>query len=323
MIDQRNAILAMLHDAKSVLVIGHENPDGDCIGATIGLALALRDLGKQAVPYNQDSAPNYLRWLPGVDELVNEANPADFDVVCVLDCGAADRMGRVYEQVLVHPRVVNVDHHATNNGFGTANYVAPNASSTSELLHGLLRFLGADLTAAIATNLYLGIYTDTNMFRNANSVPDAYRAAGDLVAAGADYMAVAKRVYVDTTAARLLLMARVLSSLQVEDEGRIAGIVCTQRDLKEFGLKPEDLETFVEFPRAIIGTRAAYLLRELDDNVTIKGSLRANNNVDVASVAASFGGGGHLRAAGFRVKGTLAEVRTLLVEKLRQAVAEK
>ena len=323
MIDQRNEILALLNSGSSFLVVSHENPDGDCIGATLALTLALQGMGKRAVAFNDDFVPHYLRWLAGADELVHTADPAAFDVVCVLDCGAPDRIGKLTERVLAHPRVIDIDHHGANEGFGLANYVAPTASSTSKLLHGVLKFLGAELTPGIATCLYLGIYTDTNMFKNANSTPEAYQACGELVAAGAESMTVAKRVYIETTAERLQLMARVLSTLQIDDDGRIAGMVCTQRDLHEFNAKPEDLETFVEHPRAIIGVRAAYLLRELEDGVTVKGSLRSNDDIDVAEVAATLGGGGHVRAAGFRAKGTIAEVRALLVEKLRRAVADQ
>lgn len=322
MIDQRNQILSLLQEGSSFLVISHENPDGDAVGSTLATTLMLRQMGKQAVAFNENAIPGYLQWLPGNECLVQSAVPQDFEVVCVLDCGAADRMGKIAEQVAQHPRVVNIDHHVTNQGFGQANLVAPQASSTCELLHGLAKFLDCELTPDIATNLYLGIYTDTNMFKNANSTPEAYAACGELVAAGADYMQVAKRVYIDTSAARITLLSRVLSTLQVEDNGRIAGIICTTEELRELQLGPEDLETFVEFPRAIVGVKAAYLLREQDGG-HVKGSLRGNDQVDVAQVAKQYGGGGHQKAAGFRAEGQLAEVRVQLVEKLKEALEQK
>ncbi|MHA1568016.1 MAG: DHH family phosphoesterase, partial [Alphaproteobacteria bacterium] len=148
----------------------------------------------------------------------------------------------------------------------------------------------------------------------------AFTACGELVAAGADFMNIAKRVYIDTSAARLRLLARVLSSLQMDHDDLIAGVVCTDRDLQELELSPADLETFVEHPRAVVGVKAAYLLREEGDGIHIKGSLRANDNVDVAQVAAQFGGGGHTRAAGFRTQGKLGDIRARLVAELKKAV---
>jgi phosphoesterase RecJ-like protein len=313
-------VIAMLRAARSVLVVTHENPDGDAIGGLLGLTHALRNLGKQATPYDVDRMPGYLTWVPGAAWLTNDADLAAYDAVCVLDCGAANRMGPRWQEILAHPRVVDVDHHPTNEHYGAANLVEGTASSTSEILCRLLPELGAAITPAIATLLYLGIYTDTTMFQNSATNPAALRACGDLVAAGADFQTVARRVYIDTSAARLAMLGRVLATLQVDDGGKIVGMVCRKKDLDELGLGPDDLETFVEHPRAVIGAGVAYMLREVDGAGLVKGSLRAIADIDVSLVAGRFGGGGHKKAAGFRAKGTLAEVRAQLIEYLRQAL---
>jgi phosphoesterase RecJ-like protein len=320
MIDQLDRVLALLREGRSFLVITHENPDGDAIGALLGLTLALRNLGKAADPYDVDAMPGYLTWVPGANLLRREADPAAYDVICALDCGAADRMGPLSQRVLAHPRVVDIDHHTTNEGYGAANLVVPKASSTSEILVRVLNGLGATITPEVATLLYLGVYTDTTMFQNSAATPDAFRVCGELVAAGADFLNVARRVYIDTSAARLMLLARVLSTLQIDADGRIAGMVCAKRHLDELGLGPDEMETFVEYPRAIIGVRAAYLLREVDGAGLVKGSLRAVGDFDVSTVAAQFGGGGHKKAAGFRTQGELADVRARVVELLGRLV---
>jgi len=316
MIDQTQQILSLLRERSSFLVVTHEDPDSDAIGSTLALTLALRQMGKRAVAYDQNVLPKYLTWLPGADEITRAAEPRSFEVVCVLDCGALERVGRLTPEITEHPRVINIDHHLTNKGFGTFNLVLP-YSSTAEILFELLENLDLPLTAAVATNLYLGIYTDTMMFQNASTSSSALHACGALVEAGADFMTIARRVYIETTAPRLLLLSRVLSSLQIDAEGRIAGIVCTADDLHALGLGPDDLETFVEYPRSIIGVQAAYMLREDDAQGLIKGSLRSNENFDVSEVAVTFGGGGHKRAAGFKVQGTLRQIRSRLVEALR------
>jgi phosphoesterase RecJ-like protein len=316
-------VLALLRGGASVLTITHENPDGDAIGALLSVTLALRDLGRRVTAYDVDKMPGYLTWLPGADLLANQADPAAFEVICVVDCATPERMGPLSAAVLAHPRVVNVDHHVTNRGYGTANWVLSSASSSCEILFSLLRQLPADITPAIATNLYLGIYTDTTMFQNSAVTPGAYEACAKLVDLGADHLAVARRVYIDTSAARLLLLGRVLSTLQLDADGRVAGVICPKKNLEELNLMPDEMETFIEYPRAIIGVRAAYLLREVDGRGLIKGSLRANGDLDVSQVAAKFGGGGHKKAAGFRAQGTLADVRAQVVALLRQLLGDQ
>lgn len=316
-------VIHFLRTGSSFLIVTHENPDGDAIGASLALTLALQSLSKKAVAYDVHPLPKYLRFLPGAANLTQEADPAAFDTICILDCGAPARTGPLKESLLAQPRVVNLDHHLTNEGYGSANLVEPKASSTCEILSGVLRELGVTLTPAIATNLYLGIYTDTMMFQNSASNPNAYRICGELTAAGADFMAVARRVYIDTSAERLLILGRALNSLQVHDDGRIAGLVCRRQDMLELGITPDDMETFVEYPRSIVGTQVAYLLREERDSERVKGSFRANIDVDVAKVAAKLGGGGHKKAAGFRVEGRLDEVRARVIELLREALETK
>lgn len=320
MIDQTEQILALLESGSTFLVVTHENPDGDAIGAALALTLALRERGKQATAYDTHPMPNYLTWLPGAELLADTVEPADYDVMCICDCGAPSRVGPRREAILSHPRIVNIDHHYTNEGYGHANLVNETASSTSEILFGLLRRLNVPLTPAIATNLYLGIYTDTTMFQNSATNANALKVCGELVAAGADFLQVAKRVYIDSSAGRLKMLGRVLSTLQLDKNGKIAGIVCTRRDMEEFGLRADDLETFVEYPRSVIGAHVAYLLREEDDQGLVKGSFRSNTALDVSQIAKALGGGGHKKAAGFKTTGTLTEIRRRVIDLLGRAL---
>lgn len=323
MIDQRDAIVDVIRNHQAFLVITHENPDGDAIGSALALSLALRQLGKQAVAYNVHPMPNYLTWLPGAELLADTADPAQFDALCVLDCGATKRVGPHEATIMAHPRIVNIDHHATNDGYGCANLVDSKASSTCELLFGVLRDLGVTITADIATNLYLGIYTDTMMFQNSASCPNAFRVCGDLMEAGADFLKVARKVYIESSAARLRMLGRVLATLRLDRDGRIAGVYALRKDLEEFGLGPDDLEVFVEYPRSVIGAEVAYLLREEDDKHMVKGSLRASVDVDVSAVAAQLNGGGHKKAAGFKIEGSLEEIRERVVNLLSEALDKR
>ncbi len=309
----------MLRDGSSFLVVTHENPDGDAIGSALALTLALRDMGKQATPYDVHEMPNYLTWLPGAELLTQDAVLDDFDTVCVLDCGATTRIGPLTDAIMAKGRIVNIDHHITNEGYGHANIVL-DASSTCEILHSLLGELGATITPAVATNLYLGIYTDTTMFQNSASCPNAYRVCGDLLDAGADFLQVARRVFIESSSQRLRLLGRVLDTLRLDHGGKIAGVYALRRDMEELNLGPDDMEMFIEYPRSVIGAEVAYLLREEDDKHLVKGSLRANVDVDVSAVATQLNGGGHKKAAGFRVDGRLEQIRERVVNLLVEAL---
>ena len=310
----------LIEENERFLITAHERPDGDAAGSTLCLCHVLNDMGKTAVAYLEDPIPRHLTFLVGADKVLTELpDPDEFDAVFVLDCGEFSRVGKQADRLAGHPNLVNIDHHKSNDGYGSLSLFDPEASSTGELIWEIIEAGDLPVGKNAAMALYTAIYTDTTSFRNANSTPQSYRICGKLVARGADPVMVADEFYINQTESRVRLLGRAIASLIVEPGGKIAGVLVTQKDLDECQAGPDELEGFVEYPRSILGVQAAYLLREVSPQM-VKGSLRSSNPVDVAEVAQSFGGGGHIRAAGLRTEGTLEQVRKNLVQKLTEAV---
>ena len=231
--------------------------------------------------------------------------------VVFLDCGNIDRMPVDFlRRDGIH--ILNVDHHHDNTRFGTVNLVAADASCTAEIVYGLARELGAEITPRIADALYVGLVTDTGKFMYENTTPAAHRMAAELIEAGVDPHQVYRRLYEDLPFRRLELLARALASVARYDDGAITMASLARRDFEETGALETDSEGVVDQMRAVEGTKVAALVRELlgdDRHGRRKVSLRATDGtVDVSRIARSLGGGGHRQAAGASTELPLEEL---------------
>ena len=315
--------VAEMRGCRRALVLSHEHPEGDAIGAALGLALALEETGKEVTVYNVDGVPETLAFLPGAERVVRElASIEPFDVVFQLDCGAFDRGGkRITELLAVHRNIVNVDHHGTNERFGRWNVVFPDASSTGEIVHRLLAEADIEISVPVATNLYAAVLTDTGSFQNAATSPAALRICAELVEAGANPAEIADRVYSSFPARRQQLLGAALSTLRLDADGAIASMVVPREMMERLGASAADLEGFVEELRRVRGARVAILIRQ-DDELVQKASLRSKDGFDVAEIAALLGGGGHKAAAGCTLRDvSVEEARERMVDEVRQRLA--
>jgi len=314
-----------LRDAERLLLITHENPDGDALGSILGMHGVLRLLGKDVLmfmPADQFPLPHEYKEMP-FDGVITEPPPDMTDrLVVFLDCGNADRMP-VDFIAESGARIVNIDHHHDNTRFGSVNLVVPHASCTAEIVYGLSKQLGVEVTPPIAEALYVGLITDTGKFMYQNTTPEAHRMAAELIEIGVDVQAVYRRLYENLPWARLQLLSRALNRISRYDDGRITVTHLRTEDFRETGSQEEDSEGIVDHIRSIEGTAVAVLVRELlaaDRAGRRKVSLRAPNGaVDVSRIAREMGGGGHRQAAGFSTALPLPE----LLERLRREVGEQ
>ena len=311
-----------LRQADKLLLTTHENPDGDALGSLLAMHWILKQLGKDSVMFmSPDEFPlpwEYREWT--FDDLVGEP-PADVGerTVVFLDCGNIDRMPVDFlQREGVH--ILNIDHHHDNTRFGTVNLVAPEASSTAEIVYRLAKELGAEITPPIADALYTGLVTDTGKFMYENTSPEAHRMAAELIEAGVEPHQVHRRLYEDLPFRRLQLLQRALASVERYDDGSITMAHLVKEDYVATGASEQDSEGIVDHMRAVEGTAVAVLVRELlseERNGMRKVSLRATDGrVDVSRIAREFGGGGHPQAAGFSTSLPLDQ----LVERLRALV---
>jgi phosphoesterase RecJ-like protein len=307
-------IVAALRAGRRFLVASHVTPEGDTVGSQLALCLALRDMGKEVVAYNSDPIPRNIRFLPYAENILQQIEAEDaFDAAIVVDAADLGRVGPALHAAL--PRcgmLLNVDHHKTNTGFGDLRFVDPNASATGEVVYRLLKAVPVTITHAIAVNLYVTLLTDTGSFQYTNSTPEAFRIASEMVSLGVRPWSVAEKIYESNPAARVRLLGRVLETLEVTPDGRVASVVVRRGELDAAGCTADLTDGFINFPRSIEGVEVALMFRE-EEAGAWKVSLRSRGNVDVAAIASALGGGGHRNAAGCLVSGSLDEVRSKLL----------
>ncbi len=304
-----------------VLLLGTVQPDGDLLGSQIGLGLALANAGTPVTLAGPHPVPDVFRFLPGAALVERwEVATGSFDVVILVDCPDPSRTGGLLEGVRgATTSVVNIDHHPDNKGYGTVNWIEPEASATGEMVYDLIPALGFKVTAEIAANLFTALHTDTGSFRYSNTTARTLRIAADLVAQGARPAAVAGALYEGRRVEDLRRLADLLGRVEVSPDGQVAWLLLPHGSVPESFLEAEDLVTY---PRSIASVKAAFLLREVGAG-RVKVSLRAKGEVNVGKIAAAFGGGGHANAAGCTISGSLSEARDALLRAVADALGKR
>ena len=312
-----HSIADIIRKGRRFLVTSHVRLDGDAVGSELALYEALRGLGKEAVVYNQDRTPQMYAFLPDAGVIVNRLGPLEgFDAVFVLDCSEIERVGDEAPRIAGIRQIVNIDHHISNDRYGHLTLTDAEASSTGEMVYRLLDGMGIEITKDMAVNLYTAILTDTGAFRYANTGPRTFAAAGRLLEKGADPAGIAQQVYETFPAVKIRLLARALTTLEFDWEGRIAALTVSKSMLDEAGAEWEHTEGFVEYPRSIEGVQVAAFLSEIGEGL-YKVSLRSKGRFNVEEVARKFGGGGHINAAACRIEGDAETVKKRLFEAIK------
>ena len=310
-------IAEIIHKGRTFLVTSHVRLDGDAVGSELALYEALKSLGKEAVVYNQDRTPQMYAFLPDAGVIVNRLGPLDgFDAVFVLDCSEIERMGEEAPRIAGIRRIVNIDHHISNDRYGHLTLTDPEASSTGEMIFRLIDGMGIELTRDMAVNLYTAILTDTGAFRYSNTGPKTFAVAGRLLEKGADPAWIAQMVYETFPAVKIRLLGRALSTLEFDWQGRIAAVTVSKKMLEDAAAQWEHTEGFVEFPRSIEGVQVAVFFSEIAEGL-YKVSLRSKGRFNVEQVAGKFGGGGHINAAACRIQGDGDTVKRKLFDAIK------
>ena len=320
-------LLSRLRQAGRLLVTSHASPDGDAIGAQLGLARLLRRLGKSVTVWDRDPVPAIYRALPTAERVHSGEEPprgfpADFDTLVVLECPSLDRTGLETQLAGLLP-IVNIDHHLGNQLYGAVNWVDAAAPAVGEMILRLAHDLKVDIDADTAACLYLALVSDTGGFRFSNTTPRAFEAASILVARGASPERTTVWLYESRPEASLRLLGAMLSTLELSSGGRVATALLTLEMYARTGAVQGDAEGLVDYPRSIAGVSAVALLRELGEG-RVKVSLRSRSDgVDVERIARRHGGGGHKAAAGFQASGDVDALRREVAADLDAALPER
>ena len=297
------SIIDMINRHMFFLITSHVRLDGDALGSELALYHMLLDAGKKVVIYNQDETPANYCFLPGTDAIVHKLPVLEkYDMVFVLDCSELDRIGDESSHIGSMERIVNIDHHISNDKFGTIVYTDNQASSTAELIYRLMLKMNNVITKDIATNLYAAILTDTGGFCYGNTKKDTLIAAGNLIERGADPQWISENIYESNSPAKIRLLTKVLETLAFDWDRKVGYMVVLQSDIERAGAREEHTEGFVNIPRSIEGVAVSILFTELSEH-QYKLSLRSKGKVNVERVASAFGGGGHINAAACYING--------------------
>lgn len=315
-------ILDVLRESNSICVAGHLRPDGDCIGSQIGLGLALRAAGKKVTIWNQDPAPEKLRFLDKQGLLALPVSGHTFDTVITVDCATFERLGTVADHIGKRQHLINIDHHQSNTRYGELNWISAYASSTGELIYKLLRTAKWKITPDIADCLFTAISTDTGSFQYPTTKPSTYTAAGKLVKQGADLATICDEVYQSYTLARVKLLRHVYNSFKLVDDDRVAYFWLKKNDFIRTGAQVTDAEGLIDHLRDIDPVLVACMFEETAPE-EVRVSLRSKNPfVNVGKIAELFGGGGHPAAAGARMTGSHLSIQRKVISAVKVAIKE-
>ena len=316
-------LITLIGSKQHIGIISHFRPDGDAIGSTLALGLALRGMGKEVTLWNEDGVPARYAFLAGSELIqpVPESVPAELELLICVDTGDWKRIGdRAAALFAGFPCVADIDHHATNSCYGHVNVVEGGASACGFVLYKILRAMGAPLTPEIAAALYVAINTDTGSFQYNSTTPDDMRAVAELMEQGIDIADINRRVYQEKSLTELRVTAEVIANMVVEAEGQLSHYSMTCATKERMGLGLEDTKDLVDIIRVVSGVRVSVIFEELGDG-RIRLSLRSKDPAfSVADIAVLFGGGGHTMAAGIRMRGELADVRERVLAAIRAAL---
>lgn len=304
-----NILIDAIESAGTIAIAGHIRPDGDCIGSCMGLySYIAENYPEKRVCVYLTGFPDTFSYLKAEEAFQEQCDPGKgeaYDLFISLDCGDADRLTEVADVMKQAKRLINIDHHITNTGFGDDNYVRADASSTSQILYTLLEDEKIGYETACA--LYTGIVHDTGVFKHSNTSSETMRIAGRLMDKGIPFGKIIDGSFYMKTYKQLQIMGRcLLESVRVM-EGRCIFSVVKKSMLDFYNAESSDLDGIIDEMRTTEGVEVAILLNEREP-LDYKVSMRSNDIIDVSKIACYFGGGGHIRAAGCTIKGDAFDV---------------
>ncbi|MEE2715374.1 MAG: bifunctional oligoribonuclease/PAP phosphatase NrnA [Verrucomicrobiota bacterium] len=314
-------IIQELKAAKTVAIGGHMRPDGDCIGSELAVTYALTQLGKTVTVFNQDKMPEKLAFLDPKKMLSGPKKPKHYDCVVVTDCATYERLGTVRKAIGKRGKLINIDHHASNSCYGDINWIDPNSASSGELIFNLIKQADWPITPLIADCLFTAISTDTGSFQYATTRPSTYHTAAELVTKGANLARICEEVYQSYPLSRVKLQKHLYNSFKLIAGKQIAYFWIRQSDYNKAGAIPDESEGLIDHIRDIQGVKVACLFEEIEPEIT-RISLRSKlPELDVSTIAVSYGGGGHQSAAGARIPGKQQNTQHQVLSTIKKALA--
>lgn len=310
---------SILKGVKTAAISGHVRPDGDCVGSTLAVYNYIKEYYPQIdVKIYLEPIPNVFKFLNRASEIdSNYADEKEFDLFIVLDCSDEGRMGEFVKYYESAKKTVCIDHHATNGAFADENYIFPDASSASELVYELLD--KTRISKDIAECIYTGMVHDTGVFQYSCTSKKTMDVAGTLMETGIDYSKIIDETFYTKTFEQNKIMGQALLNANLYLQGDVILSVISKDEMQKYNVLPKHLDGIVNQLRVTKDTKITVFLYENDDG-TYKGSLRVNGEYNVAEIAAVFGGGGHVKAAGFTIEGPCEQAIDRIIEAIKENI---
>ena len=313
----KNIFIKCIEQAESIAIGGHVRPDGDCVGSCMGLYYFI------ANKYSDKTVDVFLKDIPECfdyivsDEALEIKHKGDYDLFISLDCGDKERLDYSAEYFDRAKDTIAIDHHISNTKYANHNHVVADASSTSELLCDLLPI--SEMNTICAESFYTGIIHDTGVFKHSCTGKKTMELTGRLIEKGFNFGKIIDESFYQTTYRQLRCVGYCMNTAKVDNDGKFIYSYADNSFIEEIGAKSGDFEGAVDHLRTTKGVEVAALLTEFTPG-EVKVSMRANQYVDVSSIAVSLGGGGHVKAAGFTLEKSIDEVLNILKEKISEAL---
>lgn len=306
-----------IEKAKSIVILTHEYPDGDAVGSALAMYLAIKKLNKNADVVIPEYS-NVFKFLPGADEIKKEGEETAYDLAISVDVPGVKRLNgfaKYFEDAKVK---IQIDHHRVNDMFADYNFVNPAAPACAQILILVIEKLGVEIDKEIGTCLLTGIITDTGGFKYEGVSAETFEFASELLTKGVNVSEIYKKVLQMKTKANFELRKMIMERMEFLCNNKITFTYITKEDLDKVGAEEGDHEGIVEVGRDIEGVEVSIFIREIEGGYKV--SLRSNDYVNVSDICIAFNGGGHIKAAGCNIYGTLEEVKTKIINEVKQYI---
>ena len=312
-------IIDEIKQANTIVVLTHETPDGDAIGSSLGVKLALEKIGK-TVDVIITECPRMYDYLPKFTEIKKKSDIEKYDLAISVDCADLKRLDKkeYFENAL---KTIVIDHHGSNNMYGDLNYVNPAAPACSEIILAILTYFKFDIDIDIGTCLMTGIITDTGGLQYPATTADTFEYTAELLRKGVNISEIYKRTLHTKTRANFELGKRVIERLELLENGKIAFSYITLKDLNDVNAEEGDHEGLVNIGREIENVQISIFIRQKNEQDEYKISMRSNSDkINVSDICMIFGGGGHPRAAGAVIKGDVQTIKEKLLSVINKMI---
>lgn len=311
-------ILEEIKKAETIVILAHENPDGDAIGSVLAMGLALKTMGKKPDMIIREF-PRTFNFLPGANEVKQNLDVKKYDLAISLDCANLKRLvGREYFEEA--RKTIVIDHHGTNSMYADINFVNPVSPACCEILVGMFTYFDIDINQEIGACILTGIITDTGGFKYQGVTSETFEFTAELLRKGVNVSEIYKKALETRTRANFELLKRTLDRMEILEDGKVTFTYMTNQDKEELNVQPGDDEGLVEIGRDIEGVEVSIFIKQKDNENKYKISMRSNDYVNVSDICYIFGGGGHPRAAGCLIQGDIQQVKDKVLKEVRRCL---